>query len=226
MRVALLGVLALFIVSGIAASSASAAGPFWRVSGTRLGQGVIKQIKLQLKGGAVLETPEAGLTIECKNGVSEGSTIEGRGEKQGQGKGRIAFTQCAVTLPATGCGVVEPIITNPTKSYLANIETQPKIAEVFEPGQGTVFATVTITGAKCLQAGAVNVTGSAAAWIIPPNAENQEDLLVFPKPAIASVKHEGVVTAVALKALNLPTSFSAAFGQRLATNALFGAWET
>lgn len=224
-RVILLGVLAISIMSGIAVSSASASGPYWRVNGSRLGQGAIKQIKFQLKGSTVLNVPEAGIEIECKNSVSEGGTIEGQGEKQGQGKVRLAFTQCKVVKPATGCKIVEPITTNPLKSYLATIESQPRIVTVFEPGQGNVWFVLKVTG-TCLQAGTYEVSGGAAAEIIPSGVEGQEGLMVFPGIPIEEVKHEGVAKAIKLKISGFISNFNAIYGDRLEGKESFGVFET
>ena len=52
-RAALLGALALLAIGGLAASTASAAGPVWHVGGTRLAQGAVRQLKLQAKGNFV-----------------------------------------------------------------------------------------------------------------------------------------------------------------------------
>lgn len=224
-RAVLLGVLTLLIVSGTLASAASASGPYWRVNGARLGQGAVKQIKLQLKGGAVLAASEAGLEIECKNGVSEGGTIEGQGEKQGQGKGRSTFSQCKVVKPATGCKIVEPITSNPAKSYLATAETQSKIVSVSEPAQGNVFAVVKITG-TCLQVGTYEMTGGTVAEIIPTGIEGQEGLVVMPSVPIEKIKHEGVEKIVKFSISGLSAKISGAGGARLATNERFGVFET
>ena len=99
MRVALMGVSALLTVSGLAASTASAA-PVWHVNGTRLAQGAVRQLKLQAKSHPLLRAENAAGTekveIECKASVSEGATIENQGNIQGQGKGRVSYSSCEV----------------------------------------------------------------------------------------------------------------------------------
>jgi hypothetical protein len=224
MRVALLGVLALFIVSGIAASTASAAGPYWHVNGSRLESGA-KQLKLQNKTTAVLAIPSIGLEIECKSSISEGATIEGNGANQGQDKGRITYTSCKSN--AAGCTVGEPITTKPTKSYLAIAATQTKIVDVFEPTEGTLFVTIKLAGGSCLLAGSYEVTGGAVAEVVPAGTEAVEGLLSFPKTAITSVKHEGgAATTIELKTKGLASTFSSIYGAKLATGEKYGVTET
>lgn len=198
--------------------------PDWWVGGNQLKQGA-QQIKLQLKGPAVLESKIAAvaLTIECKNGSSEGSTIEGQGFKQGQDKGRITFTQCATKAPK--CKVAEPITTVQTKSRLGMIAGQNKYADLFEPQQGTTFAIIKIIdGAEpCAVKGEFPVKGSVAAEVIPGEAEGQEGMLNFPTTAISKVlldneTKEGVGLSLGVE----PAKFGAAFGARLATNQPYG----
>ena len=222
-RVVLLGVLALFIASGVMTSSASASGPFWHVNGSLFSTGT-KQIKLQSKGAAVLSLPSLKIEITCNNSISEGSTIEGNGTSQGQGKGRITYSSCKSN--AAGCTVAEPITTNPIKSYLAVAATQTKDVEVFEPGQGTLFVTLKLSGGSCLLAGSFEVTGGAVAELIPSGSEAQEGLLFFPKTPITKVKHEGVEKTVELKTKGLESAFTAAYGARLQTGEKYGVFET
>ncbi len=224
-RLAVLGALALFIVSGIAASTASASGPFWHVGGTKFEAGT-RQIKLQSKGVAVLKSPLAGLEIECKNSISEGATIEGSKETQGQGKGRVSYSSCVVLKPTTaGCTVAQPIVTNPLKAYLAEAATQTNYVEVFEPGQGIVFVTLKLTNCKPL--GEVGVDGSIAAEIIPTKANGQEGMIAFPSTAISKVKHEGVEKTIKLETVGDPATFNAVYAARLATfPETFGVFET
>ncbi len=228
MRVVLLGVLALLVTSGIAASTASATGPYWRVAGARLEKGA-KQIKLQLKDKAVLvaETNPEPLRIECSKSISEGATIEGNGTSQGQDKGRISFTSCTTSLKE--CGVVEPIATKPTKSYLATATTQTKIVDVFEPTEGDKYVEITLKG-KCasLPIGTPEpVTGAVVAELIPAGKESPEGQMVFPEKPIMEVKHEGTTVNIErLKFATIPSGLSAGYGVRLATGERYGVFET
>jgi hypothetical protein len=227
MRVALLGVLALFIANGIAASTASASGPYWHVNGTKLGQGAIKQVKLQLKGKALLKATIGASTIEveCKNSISEGATIEGQGSIQGQDKGRLTYTQCTVLKPL-GCIVAEPITTNQTKSHLAySAETQKKYVELFEPQQGNKFVTLKFSPEKeCgVIFGAQPVSGTIAAEVSPIEEEGQEGLLLFPTTAIKHVVLEQQEkNNVGLTFAGVATTFSAGYGARLDTGEKWG----
>ncbi len=230
-RLAVLGALALFIVSGISASVASASGPFWHVHGTKLVSGETRQLKLQNKGSITLKAPGT-LEIVCQRSISEGATIEGSTVTQGQDKGRTIYSSCAVPVPAgEKCKVVgDQIKTNQTKSYLAEAETQTKIVDVFEPTQGSTFSVFRLengAGGGCVF-NEVGVAGSAVAEIIPSGQEGQEGLIVFPPTAILKVKHEGTaVTLPSLKTVGAVSTFSAVYGARLATfPETFGAFET
>jgi len=219
-RVALLGALALFIVSGVAAPMASASGPFWHVGGSKFESGT-RQIKLQSKGSLVLKSTV--LEIECKNSISEGATIEGSTTTQGQGKGRVSYSSCSVLKP-TACTVAQPIVTNPLKAHLAESSTQTNYVELFEPGQGSVFVVLNLSGCTLKEVG---VTGSIAAELIPTKVEGQEGLVVFPSTPISKVKLEGVEKTPKLETVGIAATFTGAYGARLATfPEKFGVFET
>lgn len=218
----MIGLLTIVVISGFATSAASAAGPFWHVGGSTF-KGT-EQIKLQNKGGAVLSLPSLKLEITCNTSISEGSTIEGNGTTQGQGKGRITYSSCKSN--AAGCTVTEPITTNPIKSYLATAATQTHDVEVFEPGQGTLFVTIKLTGGGCLLAGSFEVSGGAVAELIPSGSEAQVGLLFFPKTPITKVSHEGVEKTVELKTKGLESAFTGAYGAKLQKGEKFGVFET
>jgi hypothetical protein len=223
-RAVLLGLLALFVVSGGMTSVASAS-PFFHVANSKLPAGTVKQIKLQLKSkAAVLSAAglgEGGLEVECKNSGSEGATIE-NGAGQGQGKGRVTYSTCKVLKPTKECFVAEPITTHQIKSYLAEeSETGSKnFLEVFEPTEGSVFVELHFKGSGCgvLSGGPQPVDGSIAAEVIPKEAEGQEGLINFPSTAITVVKHETRKTPVGLTigASKTAATFSAAYGAQLA----------
>ena len=227
-RAALLGLLTLLIVSGIAASTASAAGPYWRVNGSRLETGS-KQIKLQLKGAAFLKSPSLGVEIRCNGSISENSAIEGNGTKQGLDKGRVTYSSCTVLLPAKeGCTVAEPITTNQLKSYLATASTQTKIVDVYEPTVGKVFVELKFSKAcgETLSSAPVGVLGNIAAELIPAEKEGQEGLIAFPQTAITKVMHEGVENKLKLEVIGAVSTFSGAYGARLENKEAFGVFET
>jgi hypothetical protein len=234
-RVALVGLLTLLVIGGAAASTASAAGPYWRVNGARLGQGVAKQIKFQLKGPIFLKAipTTTEILIECKSGISEGATIEGQGNFQGQDKGRFTFRQCRVIKPLGCAGLVEPITTNQLKSYLAYNNTagaQQKFVDVFEPQQGNVIVVFKqAAGGKeeCLVAPEATLSGSFAAEIVPTESENQENLLSLPETAITSVVHEQQTKTIRLTFVEGSTAtLKGAFGARLETGERWGVFGT
>jgi hypothetical protein len=226
-RVALLGVLALLTASGITASMASAAGPYWHVNGSKLGQGATRQVKLQAKGITIFKEKIVGsitIVIECHNSYAEGAGIEGVGNLQGQDKGRIVFEQCkTVFKPAEACTVVEPIKTNQLKSYLAYNKalTQQKFVDVFEPQQRLGFIVLRFSGSGCLLT-EDEVIGSVAAEIVPIEKEAQELLLNFPEEPITSVIREQQERSVILLQGSEQVMYSGAYGARLATNEPWG----
>ncbi|HEY7829484.1 MAG TPA: hypothetical protein VIC06_02840 [Solirubrobacteraceae bacterium] len=231
-RLAILGALALFIVSGISASAASASGPFWHVGGTSLNG--TRQIKLQSKGPLFLKVPGT-LEIRCENSISEGGTIEGNTTTQGQGKGRTLYSSCKVLVPGEEKCLVGDTLTNrgqiktsPIKSYLAKAG-QTGIVEVFEPGQGNIFTQFNlVTGKSACAFKEVGAIGSAVAEVIPARVEGQEGLISFPEKAILKVIHEETeVTLPSLKTVGAVGTFSGVYAARLATfPENFGAFET
>jgi hypothetical protein len=212
-----LSVLALVVVSAMTAStSAALVGPVWHVGGHKLGQET-KQVKLQLKGTAVLNAKVSGgeVLITCRNSVSEGTTIEG----PNQGKGRLTFTSCEVNKPAN-CKVAEPITTVQTKAHLAinPASKQQKFVEYFVPQQGNTFAMLKFSGAGCgIILGTQPVSGSVAADILPIESETQEGMLVFPEVPITAVElgEQGQKTTVGLTLAKEPATFVATYGSRL-----------
>jgi hypothetical protein len=196
------------------------AGPFWHVQGKQLEQGKARQVKLQLKGKAVLSAPTLGATgleIKCSDSGSEGATLE-NGLTQGQGKGRVTYSQCEVIKP-TLCKVAEPIQTKQIKSYLADEtgEGSKNFVEVFEPTELKTFVELKFSGSGCgVLVGSQSVSGSVYAEVIPKEVEGQEGLLSFPTAPLEKIKHGGVATLVGLTAGGVPAIFSGSYGAQLA----------
>jgi hypothetical protein len=229
-----IGLAAVVLTAACALSgvtpSASIAGPFWHVNGTRLAQGTAKQLKLQAKGTTVFKEKAFGLVtveIECKSSVSEGATIE-NSNTQGQGKGRLTFTQCTTITPTEeACRIVEPITTNQTKSYLAFNGTKPenkqqKYVDVFEPQQSPVFVVLHFLKSCGGVFKELAIEGAVAAEVLPIEKESQESLLSFPAEPITVVVHEQQERKIGLTIAGEPTVFSDAYGARLATNERWG----
>ena len=211
-RTASVGILALLIACWITVSTASAAGPYWRVSGAKLEQGV-KQIKLQSKGPVIFTSSSVNLEIECRNSISEGAAIEGNGTGQGQDKGRFTFTQCRAVKPTT-CTSPATITTVQTKSILLKEkEAQTGVEDQFEPTQGETFFTLALTNCGTLT-GKHTVIGVMAGEVIPkPGIEQQEGLLLVNRE-VGGLRFD-----------NMTGKLSAVFGTRLATNEPFGVSE-
>ncbi len=223
MRVALMGAMALLVVSGFAASTASAAGPYWHVNGVKLTT-QSHAIKLQLKGIAKLSVPTIPLTIECAASESENSAIEGNGANQGKDKGRIKYTECKVNVKE--CEVTKPIKTNETKSYLAVASTG--IVDVYAPEKGLVFVNIELKGKGCgILAGKQPVDGEVVAEVKPVNVEVKEGDVQFPEIAIKKIKHEGGAekTITALTIGGLESTFVAGYGAQLEPEEIFGVTE-
>ncbi len=225
-RAALLGTLALLLVSGVTTSTASAGGPYWHVGGARLGQGVAKQITLQVKGAFVIDSASPVLATECASAVSEGATIEGQGQSQGQDKGRFKLTKCMAITENGLCTVEEPITTSQLKSHLVTFRGgQKKYADLFEPQQGVSILAIKIIACGTLT-GIYKVDGSVAAEFLPAEVENQEGLFNFPLIPINEVFLEQQTKKPELKIGIKKAEIIAAFGARLATNERFGVFGT
>ncbi|HEY7829830.1 MAG TPA: hypothetical protein VIC06_04620 [Solirubrobacteraceae bacterium] len=200
--------------------------PWWQVNNTVLKQGS-KQIKLQLKQNpAVLKTPELKAEISCNGSISEGATIDGFGSGPGQGKGRVTYSSCTVLKPSA-CTVAEPITTKQLKAYLANAATQTEVVEVFVPTEGTLFVTLKFSGTGCGAnlVGERGVSGSVAGEVIPVESETQEGLVTFPQTPITKVKYEEQEQKLGLNVVGFTSTFSGAYGARLATNEPFGVFQ-
>ncbi|HEV3070040.1 MAG TPA: hypothetical protein VGY76_01275 [Solirubrobacteraceae bacterium] len=228
------------VISGIAAPTASAGGPFWHVGGSKFTQGT-RQLELQNKGNAVLKSEIAliRVEIECGKSKSEGAAIEGSGQqKPGQDKGRLRFEECVTKVAGNTnpCKVVEPIITNQTKSILGTSSeaTQKKYVDIFEPQQGATFVELTLENniEKCPVPGTFPVKGAVAAELAPTEAEAAEGSLIFPETAIkkaqvfsqASGQPEERATNLFLGAN--AAKFKAFYKAKLATNEVWGVFPT
>jgi|SRR6267154_1909220 len=239
-RLALLGVLALVVTSGIAASTASAGGPFWHVGGSKFSQGT-RQLELQNKGNLVLkgELALVKVEVECETSLSEGATIEGSGQqKPGQGKGRLKFEKCIVKTAGKTepCKALVPIKTNQTKLILgtSNEGVQRKYVDIFEPQQGTKFAEITFVNniTTCPFAGTFPLTGAVAAEMAPTESEALEGSLIFPETAIKAVQvfsqvsgqpeERGTGLFFGAKAAN----FKVTYKGKLVTNEIWGVFPT
>ncbi len=233
-RVVLLGALALLITSGIATSVASAAGPYWRVNGSRLEKGS-KETAI-VAGATELKATVLGLktTIKCESAKVENSSITGNGTSQGQDSTKaIVFEKCTVVAPK-GCATTENIKTVPVKSHLVfytNAAEEEKIGDLFEPTIGTEFTTIVLKNngtEECGLAAKFPVKGKTVAEVKPEGSEAISGELAFPVTPIAEVKKEGSpAEKVGLEiGFGNKASFSGKFETKLVSGEKFGAFKT
>jgi hypothetical protein len=233
MRVALLGALAMLVTSGIAASVASAAGPYWHVAGSRFEIGTRETV--EVAGTTELKATVLGLPIKitCEDAVVENSTINANGLGQGQDAAKaITFEKCKIPIPK-GCAT-ENIKTVPVKSHLViytNGASEEKIGDLFEPTTGTEFTTITVENngtEKCALAATYPVKGTTVGEVKPEGTEATSGELTFPTSPIAEVKKEGAASEkVGLEiGSGNKASFSGKFAVKLVTGGKFGAFKT
>jgi len=236
-RLVLVSTMAVFVASMLAASAASAAGPFWHTNGTKLVQGSAG-VKLQSKGALSLKGSVSGVTvtITCNNSTSD-ATIDGQGAtKQGQGKGFVKYTSCKVeTLTSEGakgsCTEPKTITTSQLKSHLAEATFQgvTQIVELFEPvaGSTSTFVEIPLSGCTLALLNGLKppVKGSVVGVVEPQEAEGQEGSLIFPEAPISKIKHEGQEPKVELTLNGSVSTFSGFYGARIQSGT-FGVFRT
>ncbi len=234
-RAALLGALALLVLSGIATSAASAAGPYWRVNGSRLEKG---SKFLNAEGGATeLKATILGLTetISCAGATVENASLVGNGTSQGQDAAKaIAFEKCKVVSPKS-CATAKTLKTTGVKSHLVvftNAAKEEKIGDLFESTTGSEFTVITFQNngtEKCPFAGTqFPVKGGAVAEVGTEGTEAVSGELIFPKTPITEIKKEGGAGEAA--GLEIGAGNKASFSGTFTTNVLpgetFGAFKT
>jgi hypothetical protein len=221
-----MGAMALLVLSGFAASTASAAGPGWKVNGSTLKVGQKSPIKLtagatELKGKAV----GVEVVINCGSSTVQNAYIEGNGTGAGQdGAKAIVYEKC--TVKNAGCKVAEPITTSQIKSHLVRYE-EKKIGNLIEPTQGELFVEVKIeskTGEKCSIANTYPIKGATVAEVKPEGVEAVVGELSFPTAAITKVKLEGTERTVGLKLGTEAAAFSGKYEAQLESGLKYGAF--
>jgi hypothetical protein len=179
--------------------------PSWKIQGKRIGPQEKRQMKIiagptTLRGTIVSESSK----ISCQKAVVENAYIEGNGTTgAGQdGSTGITFTECTNVGPAN-CTITEPIKTTQLKSHLVTYgEGQGKVGDLFEPSQGTEFASIRFHGALCpkgiVEPASFPVKGSVAAELKPKTQKQEQEPLeavigeiAFPEQSISKVKLEG-----------------------------------
>jgi hypothetical protein len=232
-RGALFGALALLVLSGVAASAASAAGPYWHVNGARLETG---SKEVALKAGATeLKATVLGVpfVILCEAASSAGATITGNGENQGQDSAKsITFEKCRATSSFKAC-TVENVKTVPVKSHLVLIVGTEGIGDLIEPTSGSEFTKIVIKNPgveSCpfKKEETFPVKGSTVARVSPEGSEAATGELSFPAVPITEVKKEGETRKVGLfvSREENKASFSGNFEAKLTTGEKFGVFKT
>jgi hypothetical protein len=233
-RVALLGVLALVILSGIATSAASASNPSWKVNGTKLAAQTKEAAKITALESSELKGKVVGdaTTIICTTAVAENAYIEGNGAGAGQdGAKGITFTNCTTTIVGlANCRVNVPIKTSQLKSHLVTYgEGQEKIGDLFEPSQSSGeyvalgFHSASETE-KCAipEAEKFPVKGSVVAEVKTGEAVKGE--LTYPTTPITKAKLEGQAIEPKLSLGGNPGAiFAGRFEVELVSGKKFGA---
>ena len=185
--------------AGVAASSASAAGPLWltAASGKFTTESLTAEASALNLGNFVLKT--SLITIECKHMHSEVSLIGGMAAKD---TANIHFLECFV-VGHSGCTVNSPsaevglILVTGVKTKVIYLGTKKeaekeegKLGDLFTPSGGAVsgetFVELVIGGTGCplFTKGEQEVKGSVIGEIEPVNTMGTEGKQIFPTTAI------------------------------------------
>jgi hypothetical protein len=179
MLVALLGVFSFAAVAPAAAQAEEA--PRWSIGGKVLGGGETHYVTAKIY--TTNELPRftfafGSKTISClavrlASGVLLGSSAG----NPGTGNGVVEFFgNCDVTNNGAACKVIEPIVTKPVRSELAETEkgTKASLLVEFKPAVGNEFTQINFTGTCTITS--TRVTGEVAACVRtdPKNGEKGE----------------------------------------------------
>jgi hypothetical protein len=164
------GLMAVFVVSGAAAAGAFAEGPHWLVNGVELKAG--ESVKTLGKGTIAFVVNELKLKIECKK-LTEKMTLNGGGP--GTDEDNLQYSECAVLEPPN-CKVKQPIVLEGKSTlkfliqvggkWLAATEAEWEAAAVkgfgdrFVGAKEAIIGVITLEGAECKDVGSYNLTGS------------------------------------------------------------------
>ncbi len=151
-----LAVLVAMLVLGSAATAAQAAteGPFYKVSGARLGSGETKTLTANPREGFFVVPGLIGVTIECTGmSVASGAKIVGSaGANSSTSEETMVFTNCTQTGGGSECQVENGVITTAllkgTLGY-ATATRSGRLLEFLKPATGKVFANIVFEGAGC-----------------------------------------------------------------------------
>ncbi len=150
--------LVVLATSAITVSAAQAAteGPFYKVSGARLGSGSTKVLKASAKENYLI-TNAFGITITCTTtAVASGAKIVGSaGANSSTSEETMVFSGCTLSGGGTKCEIENhKITTSALKGTLgyATATRTGRLVELFKPVSGSVFAPINLvaeTGGEC-----------------------------------------------------------------------------
>src|ERR1700689_3183687 len=172
----MLALLAIFAFTAIVASAAQAAateGPWWDVSGKRLGPNQTRPGLTSAEKPVILRSAVSKVRIECQSvKFGTGATINGStGKNSSSGLGISEFSNCvgggkeeSLTTCKPEGGTVTTLPTSTTVGY-SEANRKGEILVLFTPVSGTVFSTIKFTGSNCFAA-TTSVSGSVVAlWL-------------------------------------------------------------
>lgn len=229
--------LILFGMSALCATvsaPALAAGPYWRVNGSRLEVG--KKGASVKGGGIIIKGKVIGLEAEVKCAAVKATNalLEGNGTMQGRGTSTLLLEGCIAAKPVK-CAISKTIKTTKLDWRLTftAIPFPPFIIVVLElyPQEGEIFTNLTFTNAgeaeKCPVAGTeFPIKGTVAGEVIPEGEEVKEVTVRFPETPITADKLEGKEQKVGLTLGASPATLAGKLAISLVSGEKFGAFQT
>ena len=200
-RLILVAALAVFALSAVAASSASAAGPLWLNASGKLASSSESLLALGLNLGHFTLTAGSLITILCEHLHAHTTLLGGMPAKDDT---HLHFLNCTV-VGHPNCTVNSPgaevglILVSGVKSEVVYLGTQTeaeaekgKLGDLFTPSggktSGETFVELVIGGSGCplFTKGEQEVKGSVIGEITPVNSMGTEGKQIFPSTAIKS----------------------------------------
>jgi len=170
---ALLAVLAFGAVVASAAQAATAEGPFYKITGTRLLEGKTKEVTSKLKTGDTFRIEnEIGVKVECRgeSAVKGAKLLGSTGASSSTGEATLEFTECetAYVTRESSCdqdlGTIKTAALKVELGYTDSARTGD-IAVVFVPVKGRLFGTLTIPTSGSCEATELPLEGDLAGLI-------------------------------------------------------------
>jgi len=210
-----LAMVAALAFAAVAASAAQATeGPFFKVSGARLGSGETKALKVSAKENLLITGGLSGIIVSCRvASASSGAKIVGSaGANSSTSEEVLVFSGCTVTGAGEGCTVENETITTSalkgTLGYATSTRTG-RLTEVLKPASGKAFATIKFVeniGGECklfalpVEGSIVaNLSGGGSAVEVGVNeTQGKVRELVFPSARVKEIWTEsaGALTKV------------------------------